>query len=102
MTPTMLLILAALFLGAVLQPTQAARATNVGRECCMQYIKGTIPFKKLKSWYTTSPDCPRKDIVFKTEQGRDICSNPTEKWVKKAVQYLERLVKQRRLAAQAS
>ncbi|XP_004704934.2 C-C motif chemokine 17 [Echinops telfairi] len=102
MTPTMLLLLAALFLGDFLPPTQAARATNVGRECCTQYFKGTIPFKKLKSWYRTSPDCPRKAIVFKTVQGRDICSNPTEKWVKKGVKYLERLVKQRRLTAQAS
>ncbi|XP_049720476.1 C-C motif chemokine 17 isoform X2 [Elephas maximus indicus] len=95
MTPMKMLLLAALLLGASLQHTQAARATNVGRECCLEYFKGAIPLKKLTSWYRTSEECPRDAIVFLTVQGRAICSDPKDTRVKKAVGHLKNLMKSR-------
>ncbi|XP_004371726.1 C-C motif chemokine 17 [Trichechus manatus latirostris] len=97
-----MLLLAALLLGASLQHTQAARGPNVGRECCLNYFKGAIPFKKLMSWYKTSEECPRDAVVFLTVQGRAICSDPKDTRVKKAVRHLKNLRKSRSPATQDS
>lgn len=40
-----------------------ARAGSVGRECCLQFYKGSIPKKALMDWYPTSGDCPNNAIV---------------------------------------
>ncbi|XP_052584615.1 C-C motif chemokine 17 isoform X2 [Peromyscus californicus insignis] len=86
-----ILLLAALLLGTSLQHASAARATNVGRECCLEYFKGAIPIRKLVTWYRTSAECPRDAIVFVTVQGRFICSDPKDKHVKKAIRHLQSL-----------
>nr|XP_012807188.1 C-C motif chemokine 17 [Jaculus jaculus] len=88
MTALKWLLLAALLLGASLQLANTARATNVGRECCLEYFKGAIPIRKLVTWYRTSTECPRDAIVFITVQGRAICSDPKDKFVKKAIKHL--------------
>ncbi|XP_011521558.1 C-C motif chemokine 17 isoform X2 [Homo sapiens] len=91
MAPLKMLALVTLLLGASLQHIHAARGTNVGRECCLEYFKGAIPLRKLKTWYQTSEDCSRDAIVFVTVQGRAICSDPNNKRVKNAVKYLQSL-----------
>ncbi|KAM5133248.1 C-C motif chemokine 17 [Callospermophilus lateralis] len=93
MSPLKTLLLAALLLGASLQSIRAARATNVGRECCMEFFKGAIPIRKLVTWYRTSAECPKDAIVLVTTQGKSICSDPKDRHVKKAVRLLQRLVK---------
>ncbi|KAF5919676.1 C-C motif chemokine 17 [Diceros bicornis minor] len=92
MTPLKMLFLVALLLGASLQVTHAARATNVGRECCLEHFKGAIPMKKLTAWYRTSTDCPRDSVVFVTIQGRSICSDPKDTRVQKAMRLLQRIL----------
>uniref|UniRef100_A0A673V4L9 C-C motif chemokine n=1 Tax=Suricata suricatta TaxID=37032 RepID=A0A673V4L9_SURSU len=89
MTSLRLLLLVTLLLGASLQVTHAARATNVGRECCLEYFKGAIPLRKLTGWYKTSGECPKKAIVFVTIHGKSICSDPKDARVKKTVKYLQ-------------
>ncbi|XP_023421800.1 C-C motif chemokine 17 isoform X1 [Cavia porcellus] len=84
-------------------PTPAlsvALATNVGRECCLDYFKGAIPIRKLVSWYRTSDECPKDAIVFETVQNRRICSNPEDRHVKKAVRHLQSRKKSQRATAQ--
>ncbi|KAM6177430.1 C-C motif chemokine 17 [Erethizon dorsatum] len=93
MMPLQTLLLATLLLGASLQHGRAARATNVGRECCLEYFNGAIPTRKLVRWYRTSAECPRDAIVFVTVQGRLICSDPEARHVRKAVRYLQSLTK---------
>ncbi|XP_038169075.1 C-C motif chemokine 17 [Arvicola amphibius] len=88
MTSLRTLLLAALLLGTLLQHASAARATNVGRECCLNYFKGAIPIRRVVTWYRTSVECRRDAIVFVTVQGKNICSDPKDKHVKKALRYL--------------
>nr|XP_025867590.1 C-C motif chemokine 17 [Vulpes vulpes]XP_025867591.1 C-C motif chemokine 17 [Vulpes vulpes] len=90
MIPLKMLLLVTLLLGASLQVTHAARGTNVGRECCLEYFKGAIPISRLTRWYKTSGECPKDAIVFITVQGKSICSDPKDKRVKKAIRYLQR------------
>uniref|UniRef100_A0A8C2VJ78 C-C motif chemokine n=1 Tax=Chinchilla lanigera TaxID=34839 RepID=A0A8C2VJ78_CHILA len=89
MTSLQTLMLATLLLSASLQCGHAARATNVGRECCLEHFKGAIPTRKLVHWYRTSAECPKDAIVFVTVQGRHICSDPEDRRVRKAVRYLQ-------------
>lgn len=50
--------------GDTLAPAvSVARATNVGRECCLEFFKGAIPVRKLVAWYRTSAECPRDAFV---------------------------------------
>uniref|UniRef100_A0A9L0K7K5 C-C motif chemokine n=1 Tax=Equus asinus TaxID=9793 RepID=A0A9L0K7K5_EQUAS len=102
MTPLKMLFLVALLLGASLQVTHAARATNVGRECCLEYFKGVIPLRRLITWYRTSPECPKDAIVFRTILGRSICSDPKDTKVKKSIRYLESIMKFQGLITQES
>ncbi|XP_022411648.1 C-C motif chemokine 17 isoform X2 [Delphinapterus leucas] len=102
MTSLKMLLLAALLLGASLQDTHAARGTSVGRECCLEYFKGAIPFRKLVRWFRTPGDCPRDAIVLVTLRGRSICSDPKEVWVKKAVKHLQNTTKRFDLATQGA
>ncbi|XP_062965982.1 C-C motif chemokine 17 [Cynocephalus volans] len=90
MTPLKMLLLVAFLLGASLQCIHAVRATNVGRECCLEYFNGAIPVKKLVKWYKTSEECPREAIVLVTIQGKSVCSDPEDRRVKKAVKHLLR------------
>ncbi|XP_047647602.1 C-C motif chemokine 17 [Phacochoerus africanus] len=102
MTPLKMLLLVALLLGASLQDAHAARGVNVGRECCLKYFKGAIPLRKLVWWYQTSEECSRDAIVFVTHQGRGICSDPKDMWVKKAIGYLKKNIKPRDSVTQKS
>lgn len=40
-----------------------ARAGSVGRECCLQFYKGSISQYELVDWYRTSGNCPNNAIV---------------------------------------
>ncbi|KAM5296768.1 C-C motif chemokine 17 [Glossophaga mutica] len=93
MTPVKMLLLVTLLLGASLQDARAARGTNVGRECCLEYFKGAVPVGRVVAWYQTSDDCPKNAVVFVTLQGRSICKNPEESRVKKATKLLRKIKK---------
>ncbi|XP_024407261.1 C-C motif chemokine 17 [Desmodus rotundus] len=93
MTPVKMLLLVTLLLGAALQDARAARGTNVGRECCLEYFKGTVPVSRVMTWYRTSDECPKNAIVFVTVQGRSICTNPEEARVKKTIKAIKHLRK---------
>ncbi|KAB0383981.1 hypothetical protein FD755_005898 [Muntiacus reevesi] len=70
--------------------THTPRAGNVGRECCLQFYKGSIPGKLLVDWYQTPGDCPNKAIVLVTRHGKNICANPNDKNVKRAMKYFQK------------
>ncbi|ELW66194.1 C-C motif chemokine 17 [Tupaia chinensis] len=76
MSPLKTLPLLTLILGASLHHVLAARGTNVGRECCLNFFSGAIPVKKVVTWLVTI-------------QGRSICSDPEDKMVKKAIQHVQ-------------
>uniref|UniRef100_A0A9L0JG79 Chemokine interleukin-8-like domain-containing protein n=1 Tax=Equus asinus TaxID=9793 RepID=A0A9L0JG79_EQUAS len=68
----------------------------VGQECCLEYLQGTIPARKLMPWYRTSVECPR-DVIFQTtHRPRSLllsCSDPKDTRVKKAVRHMRSFMK---------
>ncbi|KAI4534253.1 hypothetical protein MG293_015113 [Ovis ammon polii] len=102
MAPLKTLLLVGLLLGALLQDAHAARAGSVGRECCLQFYKGSISQYELVDWYRTSGNCPNNAIMLVTRSGRNICANPKDRKVKMAVGYLQKHMKSPNLAFQES
>uniref|UniRef100_A0A8C4LZM9 Chemokine interleukin-8-like domain-containing protein n=1 Tax=Equus asinus TaxID=9793 RepID=A0A8C4LZM9_EQUAS len=69
------------------------RMTSVGQECCLEYLQGTIPARKLMPWYRTSVECPR-DVIAVSLQGLLLsCSDPKDTRVKKAVRHMRSFMK---------
>ncbi|NWV89423.1 CCL3 protein, partial [Machaerirhynchus nigripectus] len=57
-------------------------------ECCFEYAQKPIRYPQ--SFYETSKDCPKPAVVFLAASGDQICADPKKKWVKKAIERLQR------------
>uniref|UniRef100_A0A3Q1GWJ3 Chemokine interleukin-8-like domain-containing protein n=1 Tax=Acanthochromis polyacanthus TaxID=80966 RepID=A0A3Q1GWJ3_9TELE len=62
------------------------------RFCCTRYQETQVPVKMLKS-YRLQDDlghCNIKAVVLKTKKNKDLCANPEEEWVQKAMELISR------------
>ncbi|KAM4823021.1 C-C motif chemokine 8-like [Urocitellus parryii] len=50
--------------------------------CCFSTINRRIPIQKLQSYTITGTQCPKVAVIFKTKWGKQLCADPSEKWVK--------------------
>ncbi|NWV57694.1 CCL4 protein, partial [Daphoenositta chrysoptera] len=57
--------------------------------CCITYTQHKLPWKLVQRHYTTSSSCPLTAIVFVTKEGRQVCANPKNTWVRRYMQILE-------------
>ncbi|NWR97644.1 CCL14 protein, partial [Motacilla alba] len=64
-------------------------------ECCFDYVKGVLRLDNLVDFYSTARECYFPAIVFETKKGAKVCTNPQEKWVKRAVKVLQKKKKLR-------
>ncbi|XP_061460723.1 C-C motif chemokine 4 homolog [Rhineura floridana] len=71
----------------------SASAAPVGSDpptsCCFSYTAKKIPRSYVADYYETNSRCSQSSIVFITRKGREICANPSEKWVQDYVNDLE-------------
>ncbi|XDV41464.1 hypothetical protein PO909_010335 [Leuciscus waleckii] len=72
-----------------------ARVFGFPDVCCFSFSNVRIPVKQVESYYITHPVCTRTAIIFITKAQREICADPTERWV----QRLKKLVDARKLFA---
>ncbi|XP_048374734.1 C-C motif chemokine 5-like isoform X2 [Sphaerodactylus townsendi] len=61
----------------------------IDNRCCFRYSQGRIPRNLVVDYYRISSRCPLPAIVFITKKGKQICANPTTRWVQDLVSYLE-------------
>ncbi|NXO64741.1 CCL4 protein, partial [Phainopepla nitens] len=57
--------------------------------CCFTYQQHKLPWKLIQRHYITSSSCPQPAIVFVTKEGRQVCANPKNTWVRSYLQILE-------------
>ncbi|XP_014736257.1 PREDICTED: C-C motif chemokine 14-like [Sturnus vulgaris] len=59
-------------------------------ECCFEYERCALCLVNLLGFYSTPRECYSPAIVFETKRGAKICTNPEEKWVKRAITELQK------------
>ncbi|XP_041753000.1 C-C motif chemokine 4 [Coregonus clupeaformis] len=86
-----LLSLLLLFTTTLLMSTTSAQAGGPVIPCCME-IKGTTVHRdKIKFYYLQDTAmCNIKAVMFVTVKGIRICSDPSNPWAKKTMQYLNK------------
>ncbi|NWI39869.1 CCL4 protein, partial [Picathartes gymnocephalus] len=57
--------------------------------CCFTYTQLKLPRKLIQRHYVTGSSCPQPAIVFVTKEGRQVCANPKNTWVRRYLQILE-------------
>ncbi|NWT02940.1 CCL17 protein, partial [Mionectes macconnelli] len=57
-------------------------------ECCFQYAQK--PVRHVQSYYQTPVDCPVPAVVIVAASGAKICADPKKRWVKKAIETLQK------------
>ncbi|NWR92795.1 CCL5 protein, partial [Furnarius figulus] len=79
-----IMLVAALF--SQVSPAPLGSDTTV---CCFNYISRKLPQAHVKEYFYTSSLCPQPAVVFITQKNREVCANPSAKWVKEYVNSLE-------------
>ncbi|XP_053537718.1 C-C motif chemokine 4 homolog [Ictalurus punctatus] len=75
------LLLVLLVLGCVQSFTEANMA-NGPESCCFKFQTNKIPLRLIKEYKETRTDCTIAGIVFILNNGRRVCANPGDLWVK--------------------
>ncbi|XP_032557229.1 C-C motif chemokine 5-like [Chiroxiphia lanceolata] len=57
-------------------------------ECCFEYAER--PVRHVQSYYETPIDCPMPAVVIVAAKGGKICADPKKRWVKKAMEKLQK------------
>ncbi|XP_053485888.1 C-C motif chemokine 4 homolog [Ictalurus furcatus] len=75
------LLLVLLVLGCVQSFTEAQNQ-NTPEQCCFKFQTNKIPLRVIKGYKDTESDCTKAGIVFILNNGRRVCADPGDLWVK--------------------
>ncbi|XP_041521244.1 C-C motif chemokine 12-like [Microtus oregoni] len=84
-------LLGLLLIAVTVSPGELAETdvVHIPVTCCFEKAK-KIPMKRLKSYSRiTSTHCPWEAVIFRTILDKEICADPKEKWVEKAIKNLD-------------
>ncbi|XP_043557867.1 C-C motif chemokine 20-like [Chiloscyllium plagiosum] len=67
-------------------------AHSMYSDCCLGYSKGRLPLRKISGYVEQQSNeiCDIDAIIFYTVGGRAVCTDPENKWVKRALRYLSK------------
>uniref|UniRef100_A0A671NQZ2 Chemokine interleukin-8-like domain-containing protein n=1 Tax=Sinocyclocheilus anshuiensis TaxID=1608454 RepID=A0A671NQZ2_9TELE len=58
-------------------------------KCCFSFSNIKIPIKQVESHHTTHLECHRSGIIVITKAQREICVDPTERWVQRLINLVD-------------
>uniref|UniRef100_A0A9J7YH04 C-C motif chemokine n=1 Tax=Cyprinus carpio carpio TaxID=630221 RepID=A0A9J7YH04_CYPCA len=58
-------------------------------KCCFSFSNVKIPVKQVESYHTTHLECHRTGVIFITKAQREICADPTERWVQRLMNLVD-------------
>ncbi|NP_001166397.1 C-C motif chemokine 2 precursor [Cavia porcellus] len=63
--------------------------------CCYTFNK-QIPLKRVKGYERiTSSRCPQEAVIFRTLKNKEVCADPTQKWVQDYIAKLDQRTQQK-------
>ncbi|KAL7872197.1 hypothetical protein SRHO_G00071800 [Serrasalmus rhombeus] len=68
---------------------------HMPERCCFKenYLTSPLPQRRAMRFETTSPSCTDPGIIFHTVAQKQICANPSDKWVKRLMKFLQKQLK---------
>ncbi|XP_053272180.1 eotaxin [Pleuronectes platessa] len=57
--------------------------------CCSGFYQGKLKRAQISSYQLTDPRCPKKAVVFTTQNSRKFCMRPTLGWVQSIMKQLD-------------
>ncbi|XP_042298146.1 C-C motif chemokine 4-like [Sceloporus undulatus] len=82
-------LLVLLLAASVLLAAAAPVGSDPPTSCCFSFTSRKIPRSHVADYYETNSRCSQPAIVFITRKKREICANPSERWVQEYVNDLE-------------
>ncbi|CAM4734290.1 hypothetical protein PO909_021724 [Leuciscus waleckii] len=60
------------------------------QRCCFSFTDRPLPTKAVVDYTMTSQQCPKEAVLFKTVKGRQVCAKPSDPWVQKQIETIDR------------
>ncbi|XP_037400875.1 C-C motif chemokine 4 homolog [Pygocentrus nattereri] len=73
-----------------LQSGAVGQNGNAPKECCFSFYTRPIPVADITQYEETRRDCPRAGVIFTTKRGVHVCVDPGFRWVKRAMDIIDR------------
>ncbi|NWW11552.1 CCL4 protein, partial [Oreocharis arfaki] len=80
--------LALLLISASFSQTFSGPAGPDSSICCFTYTQHKLPWRLIQRHFITGSSCPQLAIVFVTKEGRHVCADPKNTWVRRYLQIL--------------
>ncbi|KAM9596306.1 LOW QUALITY PROTEIN: C-C motif chemokine 16 [Trichechus inunguis] len=84
LTVTISFLIIASALGSKPESLSIPESVNQRVTCCLKYHEKVLP-RKLVAGYTKALSCHLPAIIFITKRNREICANPSDKWVQEYI-----------------
>uniref|UniRef100_A0AAR2L5F1 C-C motif chemokine n=1 Tax=Pygocentrus nattereri TaxID=42514 RepID=A0AAR2L5F1_PYGNA len=72
-----------------LQSGAVGQNGNAPKECCFRFYTRPIPLFVIRDYKETRRDCPRAGVILTTKRG-PVCADPGVRWVKRAMDIIDR------------